>query len=97
MATTRNRESETTILARLFSDRFGRLHPEMGRYILDLDFNDRDKARMHELIVRNQGDALDPDEKEELNAFLNANSMLAILQARARRMFKVKPEKPTGS
>jgi hypothetical protein len=97
MASMRNRESETTILARIFSDRFGQLHPEMGRYILDLDFNDRDKARMHELIVRNQDDALDPAEKDEMYAFLNASSMLAILQARARRMVKVKPEKRTVS
>jgi hypothetical protein len=97
MALTQNRESEATILARIFSDKFGQLSPEMGRYILDLDFNDQDKARMHDLVVRNQDNALNPVEKEELHAFLNANSMLAILQSRARRAFKVKPEKQTVS
>ena len=94
MALAQTRQSETTILARLFSDRLGQLPPEMARYILDIDFNDRDKARLHELVVRNQDDDLTPAEKEELVAFLNAGSMLSILQARARRMLGVKAEKP---
>jgi hypothetical protein len=97
MALAQTRESETTILARLFSDRLGQLPPEMARYILDIDFNDRDKARLHELVVRNQDDDLNPAEKEELVAFLNAGSMLSILQARARRMLGVKAEKATLS
>jgi hypothetical protein len=94
MALAETRESETTILARLFSDRLGQLPPEMARYILDIDFNDRDRARLHELVVRNQDDDLTPAEKEELVAFVNAGSMLSILQARARRMLGVKAEKP---
>ncbi len=97
MSLTQARESETTILARVFSDKLGQLPPEMARYILDLEFNDRDQARMHELIVRNQEDAITPAEKEELLAFLNASSMLSILQSRARRTLKVKPEKQAVS
>ena len=34
--------------------------------ILDVEFSERDKARMHDLAVRNQADALSPEEKEEL-------------------------------
>ncbi len=68
--------------------------PEIARYILDLDFDDRDEVRMHELLVRNQGDELDPDEKAELNAFINAGSMLAILQSTTRRTLGIKPARP---
>jgi hypothetical protein len=90
-------EREVTILARVFSDKLGQLPPEMAHYILDLDFNDRDKARMHDLIVRNQEDAITPVEKDELFAFMNAGSMLSILQSRARRTLGVKPKKRTVS
>src|ERR1700722_19190488 len=93
MSATHARESETTILARIFSDKLGQLPPEMAHYILDLDFNDRDKVRMHDLIVRNQEDAVTPAEKEEIFAFMNAGSMLSILQSRARRTLGVKPKK----
>ncbi len=48
MSTAQARESETAILARIFSEKLGQLPPEMAHYILDLDFNDRDKARMHD-------------------------------------------------
>jgi hypothetical protein len=97
MSTAQARESETTILARVFSEKMGQLPPEMAQYILDLDFNDRDKARMHDLIVRNQEDALPAQEKDELFAFMNAGSMLSILQSRARRTLGVKPVKRTVS
>jgi hypothetical protein len=97
MALAQPRESETTILARLFSDRLGQLPSEMARYILDLDFNDRDKARLHELVLRNQADALNPTEKEELLAFLKAGSMLATLQSKARRRLGIRAEGLTGS
>ncbi len=93
MSSTQARESEVTILARVFSDRLGKLPPGMAQYILDLDFNDRDKARIHDLIVRNQEETITPVEKEELFAFMNASSMLSIFQSRARRTLGVKPEK----
>jgi hypothetical protein len=97
MSAIRARESEVTILARVFSDKLGQLPPEMAQYILDLDFNDSDKARMHDLIVRNQEDAITPAEKDELFAFTNAGSMLSILQSRARRALGVKLKKRTVS
>lgn len=72
MSSAHPKQSESTILARIFGDKLGQLPPEMAHYILDLDFNERDKARIHDLVNRNQEDLLDPTEKEELHAFLNA-------------------------
>ena len=46
--------SEITILARLLGNDDGQLPPDMARYLLTLGFGERDKARMHDLAVRNQ-------------------------------------------
>jgi hypothetical protein len=69
----------------------------MARYILSRGFSARDKARMHDLAVRNQRDALDPAEKEELFAYAKAGTMLSILKSKARRALKIKAKKRTVS
>ena len=70
---------------------------EMARQILGLDFSEGDKARMHDLVVRNQDDALSPSEKEELLAFGKAGDLLAILKSKARRTLGIKLETQTAS
>lgn len=77
--------------------RAGPIPAEMARHILSLRISDYDKARMHDLAVRNQDDALSPAEKEELSAYGEAGDLLAILQSRARRTLGVSPEPGTGS
>jgi hypothetical protein len=91
------RESEATILARILGDENGQLPEDLARYILDLGFGERDKARMHELAVRNQDDALTPAEKEELLAFGRAGDLLAILKSKARRTLGIRLEARTTS
>jgi hypothetical protein len=83
-------ETEVTILARILGNGRGQLPHDMARYILKLKFSDRDKARMHDLAVRNQDDALTPAEKEELFAFGKAGDVIAILKSKARRTLGVK-------
>jgi hypothetical protein len=62
----------------------------MARYILNRGFDMRDKARMHDLVVRNQSDCLSTDEKEELLAYAKAGTVLSILKSRARRVLRGK-------
>ncbi len=95
MATTvpRTGENEVTILARVLGNDQGQLSSEMAHHILHLEFSDRDKARMHDLAVRNQEDALSAPEKEELFAFGKAGDLLAILKSKARRTLGIKPKK----
>ncbi len=88
-------ESEATILARLLGNGDGPLPAPNARYLLTLSFSDRDKARMHDLAVRNQEDALSTAEKDELFAYANAGSVLSILKADARSALKIKPRKRT--
>jgi hypothetical protein len=90
---TRTGETEVTILARVFDDERGLLPRELARSIVDGNFSERDKARMHDLAVRNQADALSHTEKEELIAFAKAGTLLSILQSKARRTLKIKPKK----
>ena len=82
--------SEITILARLLGNDEGQLPPDMARYLLTLGFGERDKARMHDLAVRNQEGALSPAEKEESFAFDDAGSILSILKSKARCTLNIK-------
>jgi hypothetical protein len=96
-ATRHARENEATILARILCNEDGQLPDEIARYILDLKISDRDKARMHDLIVRNQNDELTPAEKEEMFAFGKATTLLSILKSKARRTLGIKLETRTIS
>ncbi|HKI35821.1 MAG TPA: hypothetical protein VKA46_28455 [Gemmataceae bacterium] len=88
-------QSEITILARVLGNDQGQLPPDIARYVLNLGFSNDDKARMHDLAVRNQEDALSPAEKEELFAYAKAGSLLGILKSKARRVLGVKPKTRT--
>jgi hypothetical protein len=90
---TQTHETEGSILARILSNKHGTLPPEVARYLLDAGFSEEDKARMHELAVRNQEGTISPSEKAELLAFVNAGSVLSLLKAKARRTLKIKPKK----
>jgi hypothetical protein len=89
-ATPRQSEDEVTILARFLGNSDGQLPKDVARYILDLHVSERDKARMHDLAVRNQDDALTPAEKEEMYAFGKATTLLSILKSKARRTLGIK-------
>src|SRR5947208_2929200 len=54
--TTHAGETEVSILARILCNEAGELPEEIARYILSLQISERDKARMHDLVVRNQDD-----------------------------------------
>ncbi len=89
--------TEVAILARVLGSEDGVLPPEQARYFLTLGFSERDRARMHELAVRNQQDALSPAEKDELLAYDRAGTLLSLLKSRARQALRVKPRKRTPS
>ena len=96
-ATTHASENEVTILARILGNENGELPDDFARYLLAHEISERDKARMHELAVRNQNDELTPAEKEELYGFAKATTLLSILKSRARRTLGIKPQTPSRS
>src|ERR1700751_4438842 len=87
--------AEVAILARLLGNDERPLPSNMARYILELRFSDRDRARMRDLAQRNQEDQLSTEEKDELIAFTKAGSILSILKSKARRTLGIKPKKRT--
>jgi len=90
--------SEAGILARILSNGRGQQLPRnIARYILDLGFNEEDKVRMHDLVVRNQSDDLSTAEREELIAYAKAGTVLSILKVKARGALGIKPKKRTRS
>jgi hypothetical protein len=96
-ATRHTRENEATILARVLCNEDGQLPDEIARYILGLGFSERDKARMHDLIVRNQNDELTPAETEEMFAFGTVGDLLSILKSKGRRKLGIKLKRRTVS
>lgn len=82
--------SEAAIFSRVFVDGRSSLTPELARHILTLEFNDDDKARMHELAVKNQEGRISPDELRDLDSYIKVADLVAILQSKARKFLRAK-------
>jgi hypothetical protein len=76
--------SEAAIFTRLLENGQKTLNRTAARFILSLAFNDNDKARMHDLAVKNQEGNLSPEEWRELENYLRVGNLLSILQSKAR-------------
>ena len=77
--------SAIAILCRLLGHGKERMSPTLARHILRIGFTEEDKARMHELAVRNQEGKLLGKERDELFAYANAGCLLGILHSEARK------------
>ena len=92
-AVKRDTSSELAIFARLIRADDSDLSRELARYILTLGFDGEDQKRMTELAERNQEGLLSGDEKAELENFVKAGHMLALLHSKARLALKPKKAK----
>src|SRR5436309_120258 len=84
--------SEIAIFARLIKIDQGDLPRALARYILTLGFDEEDQARMRELAERNQDGALTSEEREELQNYVKAGHLLALLHSKARMSLKARSE-----
>jgi hypothetical protein len=73
---------EAAILRRLIR-RGEKLAPAAARALLRLDFDKKDRARMHELAQKNQSDELSEREEIELQSYLKVGLILDLLHAKA--------------
>jgi hypothetical protein len=80
--------SEVSILSRLLLNGRGGPTRELAQYLLGVGFTDEDKARMHELAAKNQENEISPEELRELDGYVKAGDLLAILQAKARKLLE---------
>jgi hypothetical protein len=76
------------ILARLIRADGTSLPPEAAKALLKIRFTDQDLARIHELAVKNQDNALTPAEKADLESYLRVSSFLDLMHAKARRSLR---------
>ncbi len=90
-------DDEVAILARVLGNDQEELPPDMARYLLGLEFGQRDKDRMHTLAAGNRDEVLSKSEKSELLAYAKAGTVLSILKSKARRILKVKPKQRAHS
>jgi hypothetical protein len=90
-----NGTSQAAIFARLWQTERGTLPRILARQVLKLGFSTKDKARMHELAVKNQEGRISHEELEELDNFVTAGDLLALLQSKARRALKQEKAGPS--
>ncbi len=83
--TVKNRTSELAIFGRLIKADKGDLSRELARYVLTFGFGEEDQARMRELAERNQAGALSAEEQDELQNYVKAGHLLALLHSKARK------------
>ena len=75
---------EPVIWARLIQAPKAPIAPEAARYLLSIDFSEADHARMQELMDKSGDGALMPDEKAELDGYVNIANVLSVMHSQAR-------------
>lgn len=77
--------SEAAILARLLNHSSSSWSDDSAKYLLSIQFDDRDLARMDELSQAARDGKLTPAEEAELDSYLHVAGVLAALQLKARK------------
>ncbi len=62
--------------------------PDFAREVLRWAASEEDRARMHELLAKNQHDELSDAEREELDTFVRVSRFLDQLRSKARLVLK---------
>jgi hypothetical protein len=73
---------EAAILNRLIRPK-EKFSQAAARALLRFNFDEADRARMHELALKNQADALTAKEEIELQSYLKVGLFLDIIHAKA--------------
>jgi hypothetical protein len=69
----------------------------LARHILQLGFSQEDRARMHELAVKNQEGRISAEELDELDNYIKVGDLLAILRLKARNALLVQRRVEKGA
>lgn len=80
--------TQSAILDRIIEPHRGGFSSEHAKYVLSLGFTPDEHARYAELASKAQTATLTQDEQAELDNFLNVNTLLMILQSKARVSLK---------
>ena len=88
--------SEAAIWERVIHPQ-GEISPRVAARIVDLDFTNEERQRMHQLAERNRAGQLTPEEQAELDNYTRVGTMLSVLKSRARQVLKAKAAKRSSS
>jgi hypothetical protein len=80
--------TEAAIIARIVHPEKDDLPKDIARGFLRLSLDQSDLDRMHELVVKNQDDALTPAEKTELESYLRISLLVDLMHAKALSTLK---------
>lgn len=75
---------QSSLLDRVIEPHRGDFSAEHARYVLSLDFSPAEHARYADLSSKAQDVNLSADEEAELDDFLLVNTLLMVLQSKAR-------------
>ena len=84
--------TEATILTRMVQADDRELTPDTARYWLSMKLPAVDEERVDELSATARAGSLTESEKQELESYLQVGIFLSIMQSKARRLLKIKPD-----
>ena len=87
----RDATSEIAIFGRLLRTDRSDVSRDLARYLLSLGFDKADQSRMLKLAEKNQRGELSAREEAELNNYVKAGHLLALLHSKARRSLRSPP------
>jgi hypothetical protein len=90
MHTTHRETTESAIWGRLLGPASTILSPEVARAILQIDFPQSDKDRMHELAKKARQGTLTQQEQDEIDSYGRIGSFLSIMKSKARVVLREK-------
>ena len=82
--------TESAILSRIIKPDHPALPATVARMILEWQFTDDDRARMHTLLEKAKDGTLTRSEKSEAETYERVGNLLSILKSKARRSLRVK-------
>jgi hypothetical protein len=80
--------SELAIFGRVLEPEEATLDVAAAKAILNLDFKQADKDRMHELLGKAKKGTLTADEQVEIDNYERVGHMLSLMKSKARRSLK---------
>lgn len=83
-----NTASVVTLIGKLVTPDDPAFTPEAARFLLSLRFSVTDHERMHLLSAKAREGSLNAAEHREIDAYIGAGHLLAILQSKARQSLK---------
>jgi len=88
MQTAQTGTSQIAIFGRVLEPDQATLDANAARAILDLDFRQADKDRMHGLLAKAKKGTLTPEEEVEIDNYERVGHMLSLMKSKARLSLK---------